>query len=122
MNIEPKQLALRIAAGAREKKAQRVIILDMRHVESFCDYFVIASATSNRHSLAIAQGIEEDLDKEKLKPASRIATEDQSGWLVLDYNSVVAHVFYKPLRDYYALERLWQDAKRVRITRPAVKK
>ena len=103
------------------KKGQKVVVLDMRQVSSFCDYFVIASGTSNRHAFAIAQGIEEDLSKDRLKSASRLSSEDESGWLVLDYASVIAHIFYKPVRDYYALERLWQDAKKVRIRRPSSK-
>ena len=94
----------------------------MRQVSSFCDYFVIASGTSNRQVFAIIEGIQEDLDKERIKPAARPSSEDQSGWLVLDYGSVVTHVFYKPLREYYALERLWQDAKKIRASRSKAKK
>jgi ribosome-associated protein len=88
----------------------------MRHICSFCDYFVIASGTSNRQVLAIAQAIEEDLTAEKIRAHSHVSSEDQSGWLVLDYSSVVVHVFYKPVREYYALERLWSDAKKVRAS------
>jgi len=89
----------------------------MRPVCGFCDYFVIASGTSLRHTGAIAQAIDDVLDKEGVKPLSRISYNDESGWLVLDYSSVVAHVFYKPMREFYALERLWSDAKKVRVPR-----
>ena len=91
----------------------------MREVSSFCDYFVISSGSSIRQVNAIAQGIEEDLAKDKLKTRSNVHYDSGSGWLVLDFSSVVAHVFHKPLRDFYALERLWSDAKKVRITKTA---
>jgi ribosome-associated protein len=89
----------------------------MRPVCSFCDYFVISSGTSLRQVNAIAQAVQEDLDKEKIKSLSRLPANDESGWIVLDYSSVVAHIFHKPMREFYALEHLWSDAKRVRITK-----
>lgn len=90
-------------------------VLDMRQICGFCDYFVIASGNSLRQTSAIAQAIEEDLSKDNIKSISRVNYKDESGWLVLDYASVVAHVFYKPKREFYNLERLWSDAKRVRV-------
>lgn len=114
--IESKKLALRIAVIAKNKKAQKTHILDMRAVSGFCDYFVIASGNSFRQVNAIAQAIEEDLEKIKIKSLSKMSHNDESGWRALDYSSVVVHIFYKPLRDFYALERLWSDAKRIRIT------
>lgn len=89
----------------------------MRKVASFCDYFIISSATSLRQVGAIAQGIAEDLTKDNLKPLSKVPIGDESGWVVLDFASVIAHVFYKPLREHYCLERLWSDAKKVRVVR-----
>jgi len=88
----------------------------MRQVCSFCDYFVIASGTSLRHAGAIAQAIEEDLLKDNIKSLSRISYNDESGWLVLDYGSVIAHVFYEPMREFYNLEELWSDAKKIKIS------
>jgi ribosome-associated protein len=89
----------------------------MRSIANFCDYFIIASGTSLRQVNAIAQAILEDLDKDKIKSLSKVSPNDESGWIVLDFSSVVAHIFYKPMREFYSLERLWSDAKRVRITR-----
>lgn len=108
-------LALRIAAIAKSKKAIKLVVLDMRGVSSFCDYFVILSATSLRQVNAIAKAIQEDLDKDRIKSLSKASPHDESGWVVLDYVSCVVHIFYKPLREFYSLERLWQDAKKVRI-------
>lgn len=109
------QLALRIASIAKSKKAQKVVILDLREVSAFCDYFVISSGTSIRQVNAVAQAIQEDLSKDKIRPLSKIFSNDSSGWVALDYRSVVAHIFYKPMREFYALERLWSDAKKVRV-------
>ena len=87
----------------------------MREVSTFCDYFVIASGTSNRQVNAVAQAIEEDLDKQRIKSLSKVPANDDSGWIALDFVSVIAHVFYKPMREFYSLEGLWSDAKRVRV-------
>lgn len=87
----------------------------MRSVASFCDYFVILSGTSLRQVNAVAEAIQEDLQKENIKTVSLVNRQDQSGWVVLDFQSVMAHIFYKPMREFYSLERLWSDAKRVRI-------
>jgi len=93
----------------------------MRSVCTFCDYFVITSGTSLRQANAIAQAIEEDLAKDRIKSLSKVTPNDESGWIVLDFSSVVAHIFYEPTREFYSLERLWSDAKRVRIPRAKVK-
>jgi len=93
----------------------------MRDVCSFCDYFVILSVTSLRQANAVAQAIEEDLAKDRIKSLSKVSPNDESGWIVLDFASVVAHIFYEPVREFYSLERLWSDAKRVRIPRSASK-
>jgi len=115
----PKKIALRIAAAALAKKALNLTILDMRSVSSFCDYFVILSGSSLRQVNAVAQGIQEVLEKDRIKTLSKVSPNDESGWIVLDYGSVVAHIFYKPMREFYSLERLWSDAKRVRVPRSA---
>jgi len=87
----------------------------MQAVSSFCDYFVILSGESLRQVNSFAQGIEEDLAKLKIKSLSRVSPTDGSGWVVLDYVSVVVHIFYKPMREFYSLERLWSDARRLRV-------
>lgn len=89
----------------------------MRKVAAFCDYFVISSGTSSTQVNAIARAIEEDLARDRIKPLSRIPVNDESGWVVLDFVSVIAHVFYKPVREFYSLERLWSDAKKVALPR-----
>ena len=75
------------------------------------------SGTSGRHIAGVAEAIEEELHKDKIKPLYRglSSQELESGWIVLDYVDVVVHIFQKPQREFYALEHLWQDAKRLRI-------
>lgn len=118
--IDSKKIALRIAQTARNKKAQKIVVLDMRAISGFCDFFVIFSGTSLTHINALANSIKEELAKDNVKPLFKSFSEDKSGWIAVDFSSVVAHIFYKPTRDFYALERLWSDAKRVRIPRKAV--
>ncbi len=87
----------------------------MRKACNFCDYFIILSAASLRQTNAISQAIVEDLDREKIKPLFFPLPNDESGWIALDFASVIVHIFYKPVREFYALERLFADAKRVRL-------
>ncbi len=94
----------------------------MRKVANFCDYFVILSGTSLRQVNALAESVQEDLAKDRIKSLSKVSPHDESGWVVLDFSSVVAHIFYKPTREFYSLERLWSDAKRVRIVKPRAQK
>jgi ribosome-associated protein len=115
--IEPKEIAFRVVATARAKKAQKIIVLDLRRVSGFCDFFVILSGTSLRQVNAVAQAIEEDLEKDRIKSLSKVSPNDESGWVVLDFSSVVVHIFTKPMREFYSLERLWSDAVRVRLPR-----
>ena len=114
---DSRKLAQRISEIAKGKLAEKLVVLDMREVTSFCDYFVIMSALSLRQTNAIAQAIDEELDKVRIKPLSKVSSNDESGWIVLDFVSVIVHIFYKPLREFYSLERLWADAKKVRLSR-----
>ncbi len=68
-----------------------------------------------RQTDAIAQAIRDGLEKVGIKSLSKVARGDESGWVVLDYVSVIAHVFYKPMREFYSLENLWSDAKKIRV-------
>lgn len=113
--IEPKKVALRIAALAKAKKAQKLVILDIGKLSGFCDYFIILSGESLRQVNAFTQAITQELEKDGIKPLSKVSANDESGWVVLDYLFVVVHIFYKPLREFYSLERLWSEAKRLRI-------
>jgi ribosome-associated protein len=83
--------------------------MDMREVCSFADYFVICSGESIRQVKAIADSVAETLKKEGLQPLHEEGTPE-SGWILLDYNDVVVHVFSSAERDYYQLDQLWEKA------------
>jgi len=101
------------------KKALNVVALDVAELTSFADIFIICSARSNRQVGAIADFIKTDLKKYKIKPLSVEGSKD-GHWILLDYGHVIIHVFYEPMREFYDLEGLWVDAKRIET--PALKK
>jgi len=108
-------LARLCADGALDKKAENVVILDMRGISSFTDFFVIVSGTSDPQLKAIASSIRGRVrDVTGLRP---IAEDGFPGsqWVIIDYGSVIVHVFHEEKRDVYALESLWSDARRINI-------
>ena len=111
---DPKDKALVIGKLALEKKAAEVVILDVRKVSAFCDYFVIAGAGSFKKNKAIADYIEESLDKKRVMP-HHVEGKEDCQWILLDYGDVVAHLFYEETRRFYDLERLWGDAERLEL-------
>jgi len=111
--ITSKNKAILIAKAAKSKKGEAVVILDMRKVSNFTDYFVIAGGSSDRKVKAIADGIINALADKNISVARKEGYKEAS-WIVLDCFDVVVHVFYNPTRDFYSLERLWSDAPRVK--------
>lgn len=91
-------------------KAEHIVLLDMREVVNFTDYFVIASATSDRMLDALGNAIQRGIKTEYSKTCISEGPA-MSGWILLDYGDVVVHLFSEELRDYYHLEDLWQDSK-----------
>jgi ribosome-associated protein len=108
----PLDLARRIVELAEDKKAADIILLDLADLTTLADAFVICSGGSERQIAAIADGIAEALRDEGVKPIGREGTAE-SHWVLLDYGSVIVHVFTPPERDYYQLERHWSAARTV---------
>ena len=106
------QLITFIVEGIEDVKGQQITILDLRDIENtVCDYFIICEGTSNTQVKAIADSIQkETLETLEDKPWHKEGTET-SEWVLMDYVNVVAHIFQTPVRDFYALEELWGDAK-----------
>jgi ribosome-associated protein len=102
-------LARRAAALATELKANDVVILDLRGVTYMTDFFVIASGTSDTHVRAVAQHVMEELKHEGM-PSHQHEGLEQGRWALVDYVDCVVHVFHPALRQFYQLERLWNDA------------
>jgi ribosome-associated protein len=107
-------LAKSVVEFALNKKAEDVVVLDMRKVANFCDYFVISTGNSDRQTRAIADGIIEGLEKKGQKARRQQGLND-GRWVIVDLGDVVAHVFEREMREFYGLEYLWQEAKRIEL-------
>ncbi|MBV9128068.1 MAG: ribosome silencing factor [Verrucomicrobia bacterium] len=107
-------LARRCAQIAADRKAQDILVLDLRGISTFTDFFVLASGTSEPHLKAIAGEVEKQL-RESADAVRPLAVDGfpASQWIVLDYGGVLVHIFHTDKRAYYALEDLWGDAPRV---------
>jgi ribosome-associated protein len=108
----PLDLARRIVELAEDKKAADIVLLDLAGLTTLADAFVICSGGSERQISAIADGIVGGLRDEGIRPFGREGTAE-SHWVLLDYGSVIVHVFTPPERDYYQLERHWSEARTV---------
>lgn len=118
MSLDSTALARRIAELALEKKAERVVILDMRELYPASDYFVIGSATTDVQVKAIADHVIEELGKESVRPWHVEGVANRR-WVLLDFVDVVAHVFLEEARNFYLLEKLWADAPLEEVEDPA---
>ena len=95
------------------KKAENLVVLDVREMTSVADAFIICSGRSNRQVQAIAEYIQSDLKKQHKKPLS-VEGLTEGHWALLDYGDVIIHIFYEPVRLFYDLEGLWMDARRIK--------
>lgn len=110
------ELSRMVVKGMQEKKAEDIVVLDLRHVaNSVADFFVVCSGSSDTQVKAITESIEEVVHKsDKQNPWHKEGNQNNE-WVLLDYVDVVAHVFLGTRRAFYALEDLWGDAKITRI-------
>lgn len=108
-NDEELDIFVKSALG---KKARNPVLLDVRHLTSIADAFLICHGTSNRQVSAIAEHIQQDLKKKGIKAFS-VDGLKEGHWVLMDYGHVVIHVFYESTRSFYNLEGLWSDARRI---------
>ena len=105
-------LLTNIIKGIEEVKGNDIEILDLRAIEtSVCDYFVICNGTSNTQVNAIVNSVQKTVSKELKDKPWHIEGTDNAEWVLMDYVSIVVHVFQKEIREYYNIEGLWGDAK-----------
>ena len=109
MGIDRITKASLISEAALDRKAQRVVALDVREVSSFADTFIIATGTSDRHLRSIADSIHATLTPLKERPLG-IEGYEEGRWILIDCDDVIVHLFQDEIRDHYDLERLWSDA------------
>jgi ribosome-associated protein len=100
--------------AASEKKAIEPVVLDLREIASFTDYFIIVSGANERQVQAISDEVYEQLKKAG-SPAARVEGYKTAEWILLDYGDFVVHIFEQKARKFYDLERLWRESKRVEL-------
>lgn len=109
-------LLANILKGIEEVKGNDIEILDLRSIETaVCDYFIICNGTSNTQVNAIVNSIQKVVSKELKDKPWHIEGTDNAEWVLMDYVSIVVHVFQKEIREYYNIEGLWGDAKITKI-------
>ena len=106
---DPKVLVREIAKVLDEKKAMNIVAIETEEVTVVSDFFVIASGTSNTHTKSLADDVEYEI-KQRLGVDPEHIEGRATGWILIDYGTVIVHIFGHEERDYYNLERLWADA------------
>lgn len=113
-HLDGKERAILCANASLKKKAKDLVILNVKTLSSFTDYFIICSGTSDRQVQAIAASIQEDLKAFGILPLG-VEGERLGKWVLMDYDDVIIHIFYEPVREFYQIEHLWSDAPRMEI-------
>jgi ribosome-associated protein len=111
----------RAVAAALDKKAQDVVVLDLRGTPAFTDFFVLCSGLNPRQVKAIADAVEDALRATKVRPA-HVEGYDRAEWVLMDFFTFIVHVFTPQTRAFYGLERLWGDAERLDMSEQAAAK
>ena len=112
--IKSEDLARLCANLAADKKAEDILVLDLRGLSTFTDFYVICSGSSEPQLKAIAGEISDQLKKEGVRPLG-VDGFPLSQWVVADYGSVVVHIFHTSKREIYRLEEMWNDAPRLKL-------
>ena len=108
---DSEKLADLVVKGMQEKKASDIVVMDLREVKNaVADFFVLCSGNSDKQLGAISDSVDEFVYKDLKENPWHIEGKNNKEWMLLDYIDVVAHIFRKDRREFYALERLWGDA------------
>jgi len=113
-SIDGKERLLLCINASLKRKAKNLTILNVKELSSFADYFIVCSGTSDRQVQSIAASIRENLKEYGVIPLG-IEGERLGKWVLMDYEDVIIHVFYEPIREFYDIERLWPDAPRMEV-------
>ena len=113
--LSSEQLSKVVVKGMQEMKAENIVVMDLRKVNNaVADFFVLGSGTSDTHIDSIAESVDAEVNKVSGENPWHREGFNNKTWVLLDYVDVVAHVFNRDTREFYALENLWGDAKIVR--------
>lgn len=104
----PNEVKISVEASLA-KKGEDLVVLDLKKISSFTDFFIIMHGNSARQNLAIYENVEQELKKENIRPLS-IEGRERAEWILMDFGSFIVHVFSQKAREYYSLEKLWGDA------------
>lgn len=107
--MQPKRIALLAREAADAKQAVNPVILDISKLSNLTHYFLIAQGNSDPHVRAVAQHVQEVLEKAGI-PLLHAEGMREGKWVLMDFGALIAHVFYRELREFYGLERLWGNA------------
>jgi ribosome-associated protein len=107
--MDTQAFARRVVEIVEDKQARDIVLLDLRHLNTFADFFVICNGESDRQLRALVNAVDEGIAKEFGLEVKSEGHSD-SGWVLVDYGDVVVHIFSNEMRDYYRLERLWGEA------------
>lgn len=113
--VSAEDVARAAAQAAYDKKAEDIVVLDLTELSDVCDYFMISTGFNNRQADTIVDEIEEKVAAVCGEHPFSIEGRDRRTWILMDYGSVVVHVFTPEARDYYRLEKLWGDAPRLAL-------
>lgn len=111
----PKELAEKILQVVDDKIGKDTVIIDLKSVSTIGDYFILTSGDTQRQTKVIADEIVDELEKENIFVRNKEGHQTGS-WILLDYGDLVVHIFEKETREFYDLEKIWQDAKIIPVT------
>jgi len=109
LELTARERVLLCVNAALEKKPKDLVILNIKEISSFADYYILMSGSSDREVQALASAIQEKMKKSGFLPLGTEGTT-YGKWILLDYIDIVVSIFYEPIRAFYDLERLWSDA------------
>lgn len=112
--MEIREIVKTAVKALDSKKGENIQVIEITDLTIIADYFIIATGTSSTQVRALAEEVEYKLSLEGVKPGH--IEGEKTPWVCLDYGSVVVHIFYKDQRDFYQLERLWEDGRQIDIT------
>jgi ribosome-associated protein len=116
--LKPEALARELAALVADKKAIDIVVLDLREIQAYTDFFIVCSGGSDRQVKAIHDGIHMGMKQEHGIYPVRVEGMPQARWVVMDYVDAVVHAFVPEVRDFYRLEQLWGEVPRLALPEP----
>ncbi|MBN2794912.1 MAG: ribosome silencing factor [Clostridia bacterium] len=113
--MDTKALSMEVFKALDDKKGHNITVMDVQHITSIADYFILATGTSTKHATSLADSVEEELSKMGFEPAHKEG-HHSGDWILLDYLDVIVHVFTQETREFYNLEKMWKEAEILEVS------